>query len=129
MKDILILHGLDYTDCLSTCFLPQVRDDWRCQKQDQSEGLLYYDFRDSGRLPGYGHAGQAGEWQEVVSTHSTFCYQYLDVFQTSDLMFASQAAGRHESLTSINMEKKAKWREEARREREAAAALADKAQW
>jgi len=35
-----------------------------------------------------------------------------------------QAAGRHESLTGQNMEKKARWREEGRREREAAAAAA-----
>ncbi|XP_070708744.1 protein FAM162B [Pempheris klunzingeri] len=38
------------------------------------------------------------------------------------------AAARHESLTSQNMERKARWRDETRREREAAAALAEKAQ-
>ncbi|XP_043081940.1 protein FAM162B isoform X2 [Puntigrus tetrazona] len=38
-----------------------------------------------------------------------------------------QAAGRHENLTSLNMEKKARWREEAQREKEATA-LAGKAQ-
>lgn len=40
-----------------------------------------------------------------------------------------QAAGRHDNLTSRNMEKKARWREEAQKEKEEAAALADKAQW
>uniref|UniRef100_A0A673IZ00 Family with sequence similarity 162 member A n=1 Tax=Sinocyclocheilus rhinocerous TaxID=307959 RepID=A0A673IZ00_9TELE len=39
-----------------------------------------------------------------------------------------RAAGRHENLTSRNMEKKAQWREEAQREKEAADALAEKAQ-
>lgn len=41
-----------------------------------------------------------------------------------------QAAGRHESLTGQNMEKKAKWREDYQRQREAAAAttLAEKSQ-
>lgn len=39
-----------------------------------------------------------------------------------------QAAGRNESLTGQNMEKKAKWREEAQKEREAALALSEKAQ-
>ncbi len=40
-----------------------------------------------------------------------------------------QAAGRHDNLTSRNMEKKARWREEAQREKEEATALAAKAQW
>lgn len=40
-----------------------------------------------------------------------------------------QAAGRHESLTSVNMEKKARWKEELQREKEAALALSEKAQW
>ncbi|XP_020781222.1 protein FAM162B isoform X2 [Boleophthalmus pectinirostris] len=35
------------------------------------------------------------------------------------IMMGKQAAERHESLTSMNLEKKAKWREEARKEREA----------
>ncbi|KAJ0022913.1 hypothetical protein NQD34_015047 [Periophthalmus magnuspinnatus] len=35
------------------------------------------------------------------------------------VVMGKQAAGRHESLTSMNLEKKAKWREEAQREREA----------
>ena len=39
-----------------------------------------------------------------------------------------QAAGRHESLTGQNMEKKAKWREELQREREASLSLSEKAQ-
>lgn len=39
-----------------------------------------------------------------------------------------QAAGRHESLTGQNMEKKARWREELQREKEAAVTLSDKAQ-
>lgn len=40
----------------------------------------------------------------------------------------TQAAGRHESLTSVNMEKKARWKEEVQREKEAALALSEKAQ-
>ncbi|XP_070784278.1 protein FAM162B [Enoplosus armatus] len=39
-----------------------------------------------------------------------------------------RAARRHESLTSHNMEKKARWREELQKEKEAASALAEKAQ-
>lgn len=39
-----------------------------------------------------------------------------------------QAAGRHENLTSQNMEKKARWREEAQKQREEAAVVAEKAQ-
>ncbi|XP_026056255.1 protein FAM162B isoform X1 [Carassius auratus] len=39
-----------------------------------------------------------------------------------------KAAGRHDNLTSRNMEKKARWREEAQREKEEAIALAEKAQ-
>lgn len=39
-----------------------------------------------------------------------------------------QAVGRHESLTSQNMAKKARWREELQREKEAALALSAKAQ-
>ncbi|XP_048030176.1 protein FAM162B [Megalobrama amblycephala] len=39
-----------------------------------------------------------------------------------------QAAGRHDNLTSRNMEKKARWREEAQKEKDEAAALAEKAQ-
>jgi len=44
------------------------------------------------------------------------------------VVLGKRAAGRHESLTGQNMEKKAKWREELQREREAAAALSGKAQ-
>lgn len=46
-------------------------------------------------------------------------------------LVVSQAAGRHESLTKQNMEKKARWREELERdklEREAVT-LSEKAQW
>lgn len=39
-----------------------------------------------------------------------------------------QAAGRNESLVGQNMEKKARWREEFQKEREAAVALSEKAQ-
>lgn len=44
------------------------------------------------------------------------------------VFLGKRAAGRHESLTGQNMEKKARWREELQREREAAAALSEKAQ-
>ncbi|XP_073344275.1 protein FAM162B [Pagrus major] len=44
------------------------------------------------------------------------------------VIMGKRAAGRHESLTKQNMEKKARWREEMVREREAAAALSEKAQ-
>lgn len=44
------------------------------------------------------------------------------------VFLGKKAAGRHESLTAQNMERKARWREEARKEREAAAALSEKAQ-
>ncbi|MBN3288171.1 F162B protein, partial [Polyodon spathula] len=42
------------------------------------------------------------------------------------VILGKEAAGRHENLTAQNMEKKARYREEARKEREAAAI--DKAQ-
>lgn len=53
-----------------------------------------------------------------------------NIFQILPVIFliVTQAAGRHESLTAQNMERKARWREEARKEREAAAALSEKAQ-
>lgn len=41
------------------------------------------------------------------------------------VVLGKQAAKRHESLTSMNLEKKARWREELQREKEA---LAEKAQ-
>nr|XP_033964949.1 protein FAM162B isoform X2 [Pseudochaenichthys georgianus] len=44
------------------------------------------------------------------------------------VILGKRAAGRHESLTSQNMEKKARWREELQREKEAAVALSEKAQ-
>jgi len=40
------------------------------------------------------------------------------------VMLGKQAQGRHETLTGINMEKKARWREEYKREQAAAAAAA-----
>lgn len=40
-----------------------------------------------------------------------------------------QAAGRHESLTGQNMEKKARWKEELQKEKEEAVVLSEKAQW
>ncbi|KAM3593398.1 uncharacterized protein V6R79_012159 [Siganus canaliculatus] len=43
------------------------------------------------------------------------------------VFLGKRAAGRHESLTGQNMEKKARWREELQREREAAV-MAEKAQ-
>ncbi|XP_069045972.1 protein FAM162B isoform X2 [Lepisosteus oculatus] len=39
------------------------------------------------------------------------------------VILGKQAVGRHESLTSLNMEKKARWRQEAQRETEAAAVV------
>ncbi|XP_037612754.1 protein FAM162B isoform X2 [Sebastes umbrosus] len=44
------------------------------------------------------------------------------------VFMGKRAAGRHESLTGQNMEKKARWREELQREKEAAVALSAKAQ-
>ncbi|XP_062841861.1 protein FAM162B [Trichomycterus rosablanca] len=44
------------------------------------------------------------------------------------VIMGKQAVSRHDNLTSRNMEKKARWREEAQREREAAAALEQKPQ-
>ncbi|XP_071769878.1 protein FAM162B isoform X2 [Centroberyx gerrardi] len=44
------------------------------------------------------------------------------------VFLGKRAAGRHESLTGQNMEKKARWKEELQREREAAAAMSEKAQ-
>lgn len=43
-------------------------------------------------------------------------------------LFVMQAAGRHESLTAMNMERKAKLKQEYQREGEAAIALTEKAQ-
>ncbi|XP_029313518.1 protein FAM162B [Cottoperca gobio] len=44
------------------------------------------------------------------------------------VFLGKRAVGRHESLTSQNLEKKAKWKEELRKEKEAALALSEKAQ-
>merc|ERR1712002_182388 len=44
------------------------------------------------------------------------------------VFLGKRAAGRHESLTGQNMEKKAKWREEIQKEREATVSLSEKAQ-
>ncbi|XP_053198361.1 protein FAM162B [Scomber japonicus] len=44
------------------------------------------------------------------------------------IFLGKRAARRNESLTTQNMEKKAKWREEFQKEREAAVALSEKAQ-
>lgn len=44
------------------------------------------------------------------------------------VLLGKQAAGRHESLTGQNMEKKAKWREELQKEKDAALALSSKTQ-
>ncbi|XP_026147687.1 protein FAM162B [Mastacembelus armatus] len=44
------------------------------------------------------------------------------------VVLGKRAAGRHESLTGHNLEKKAKWREELAQEAEAAVALSKKAQ-
>ncbi|XP_037133396.1 protein FAM162B isoform X1 [Syngnathus acus] len=44
------------------------------------------------------------------------------------VLLGKQAAGRNESLTGQNMERKAKWKEELQREQESTIALPDKAQ-
>ncbi|XP_049420921.1 protein FAM162B [Epinephelus fuscoguttatus] len=44
------------------------------------------------------------------------------------VFLGKRAVGRHESLIGQNMEKKARWREEQRQEKEAAIALSEKAQ-
>uniref|UniRef100_UPI0037E8A799 protein FAM162B n=1 Tax=Semicossyphus pulcher TaxID=241346 RepID=UPI0037E8A799 len=44
------------------------------------------------------------------------------------VILGKRAVRRHESLTGQNMEKKARWREELQREKEAALALSEKAQ-
>ncbi|KAM6970932.1 protein FAM162B [Tautogolabrus adspersus] len=44
------------------------------------------------------------------------------------VFLGKRAAGRHESLTGQNMEKKARWKEELQKEKEAALALSEKAQ-
>lgn len=44
------------------------------------------------------------------------------------IFMGKRALARHETLTTLNIEKKAKWREEYQKAREDAAALSDKAQ-
>lgn len=44
------------------------------------------------------------------------------------VILGKEAAGRHDNLTTRNMEKKARWREEAQREREETTTLAGKPQ-
>lgn len=59
------------------------------------------------------------------------CYVMMAVTIGSCLVMVflgKRAAGRQESLTGQNMEKKARWREELQREKEAAVALSEKAQ-
>lgn len=41
----------------------------------------------------------------------------------------SQAAGRHESLTGQNMEKKAKWKDDLQKDGDSTIVLSEKAQW
>ncbi|KAG8009476.1 hypothetical protein GBF38_017784, partial [Nibea albiflora] len=57
------------------------------------------------------------------------CYVMIAITVGSCLVMVilgKRAAGRHESLTGQNMERKARWREEGQREREAALALSEK---
>ncbi|KAG7224907.1 hypothetical protein INR49_014823 [Caranx melampygus] len=59
------------------------------------------------------------------------CYIMMAVTVAACLVMVilgKRAAGRHESLTAINMEKKAKLKQEFQREAEAAIALTEKAQ-
>lgn len=59
------------------------------------------------------------------------CYVMMAVTIGACLMMiflGKRAAGRNESLTNQNMEKKARWREEVQREREAKMAMSEKAQ-
>ncbi|XP_016359200.1 protein FAM162B-like [Sinocyclocheilus anshuiensis] len=59
------------------------------------------------------------------------CYVMMALTILACLVMAvsgKQVASRNENLTSRNMEKKARWREEAQKEKEAATALAEKAQ-
>ncbi|XP_034415730.1 protein FAM162B [Cyclopterus lumpus] len=59
------------------------------------------------------------------------CYVIMATIIGACLLMVFQgkkAVGRHESLTSQNLEKKARWREELQREKEAAIALSEKAQ-
>lgn len=54
------------------------------------------------------------------------CYGMMIVTIAACLLtviLGKRAAGRHESLTAQNMEKKARWRQEAKMEREEAAAV------
>lgn len=59
------------------------------------------------------------------------CYLMMGVTIAACLLMVflgKRAAGRNESLTGQNMEKKARWREELQKEKEAALALSQKAQ-
>ncbi|XP_071341247.1 protein FAM162B [Trachinotus anak] len=59
------------------------------------------------------------------------CYVMMAVTVGACLLMVilgKRAAGRHESLTAINMERKAKWRQESQKEGEAAVVLSEKAQ-
>ncbi|XP_034056364.1 protein FAM162B [Gymnodraco acuticeps] len=59
------------------------------------------------------------------------CYAMMAIMIVACLItviLGKRAAGRNESLTVQNMEKKARWREEVQREKEAAVAMSEKAQ-
>lgn len=59
------------------------------------------------------------------------CYVMMGLTIAACLLMVflgKQAAGRNESLTNQNMEKKARWREEVQREREVKLAMSEKAQ-
>lgn len=59
------------------------------------------------------------------------CYVMIVITMGSCLFMVflgKRAVGRHESLTGQNMEKKAKWREELQKERDASLSLSEKAQ-
>lgn len=63
------------------------------------------------------------------------CYCFYMYFRLNLIMYINmyfvlvlQAARRHESLAGQNMERKAKWKEEGEKEKDAAVALSQKAQ-
>lgn len=100
----------------------QIWDDWCRPKQSACESLLCHDGTDHLGLPRYGYLRETGNTCVTVFAYTLAVTSYNQCHPW-------QAVGRHENLTSQNMEKKARWREEAQKEREEAAIVAEKAQW
>lgn len=75
----------DWCLCAHLPFLSQIWDDWRRQKQNQSESLLSDDGGHNRRLSDYGYSWQTGEYVPLSGRHSPahVCTVILIIQKTS----------------------------------------------